>query len=60
MGGCLEVQGWYAGDAELDVDGRAGDGSGARGLQEAGCRDRPVLRVPGADYAAWCVQVRCP
>jgi len=30
MGSCLEVHKWYAGDAELDVDGRAGDRSRAR------------------------------
>ncbi len=32
MGSCLEVQESYASDAELDVDGRAGYRSSARGL----------------------------
>src|SRR6266567_3888561 len=50
MGGCLEAQGRYAGDAELDVDDRAGDRSSPRGLQEAGRRDGPVQGVAGADH----------
>src|SRR5690242_15300371 len=49
MGSCLKVQRRYASDAELDVDGRAGDRSSARGLQEAGRGDRPVQRVPGTN-----------
>ena len=51
VGGCLEAQGWYAGDAELDVDGRAWDRSRARAaLQETARGDRPVQRMPGTDH----------
>src|SRR5262249_31378647 len=50
LGSCLEEQLFHTGDAELDVDGRAGDRSGARGLQEADRRDRPVQRVPGTNH----------
>src|SRR5215470_5077970 len=53
MGSCLEEQLWYAGDAELDVDGRAGDRCRARAaLLEAGRRDRPVQWLPGADHGS--------
>src|SRR5262245_31798887 len=51
MGSCLEEQLWYAGDADLDVNGRAGDRCRARAaLLEAGRRDPPVQRVPGANH----------